>query len=104
MVVTIMEVAELFQYLDQMNQVNRLFNRPDYDLNRRQDRSRIASKVEADLSPENLTMDGELPRDEVNRRLKFLTLVQKQLELVEQHEAIHEAIDLQQKLRRQSGG
>jgi hypothetical protein len=99
-----MEVAELFQYLDQMNQVNRLFNRPDYDLNRRQDRSRIASKVEADLSPENLTMDGELPRDEVNRRRKFLTLVQKQLELVEQHEAIHEAIDLQQKLRRQSGG
>jgi hypothetical protein len=35
--------------------------------------------IDAALSPENLTCDGELPRDEVNRRYKELTTAAKQL-------------------------
>jgi hypothetical protein len=35
--------------------------------------------IDAALSPENLTCDGELPRSEVNRRYKELMTVAKQL-------------------------
>jgi hypothetical protein len=35
--------------------------------------------IDAALSPENLTCDGELPRAEVNRRYKELVTAAKQL-------------------------
>jgi len=35
--------------------------------------------IDAALSPENLTCDGELPRAEVNRRFKELDTAAKQL-------------------------
>jgi hypothetical protein len=35
--------------------------------------------IDAALSPENLTCDGELPRDEVNRRYRELMTAAKQL-------------------------
>jgi hypothetical protein len=35
--------------------------------------------IDAALSPENLTCDGELPRAEVNRRYKELMTAAKQL-------------------------
>jgi hypothetical protein len=35
--------------------------------------------LDADLSPENLTCDGELPRAEVQKRYNFLTRAAKEL-------------------------
>jgi len=36
-------------------------------------RRRVAEMIDAKLSPENLSCDGELPRAEVNRRYRALT-------------------------------
>jgi hypothetical protein len=37
------------------------------------DNQRIAEMIDGDLSPENLTCDGELPRSQVNARYRELT-------------------------------
>ena len=42
-------------------------------------RRRVAEMIDAKLSPENLSCDGELPRAEVNRRYRELTAAAKDL-------------------------
>ena len=42
-------------YVDSMNSWGKLFGNKPLDLNNPQDRQRIANKIDADLSPENLT-------------------------------------------------
>jgi hypothetical protein len=72
---------ELFKYVSQKNEWNAIFNskaRP-LDLDLFEDRERIARMIDADLSPENLSCDGELPRGEVQRRYKELTRVASEL-------------------------
>ena len=69
----------LEKFLTQKNHWNSFFNGPQYSLNSAKDRQRVADMIDAALSPENLTCDGELPRDEVNRRYKELMTVAKQL-------------------------
>ena len=82
-------MKELTEYLDRANQLNRFFKQADLDLNNPQHRRQLADRLESDLSPENLTCDGELARSEVDRRYRYLTRVQKQLEALERHEALH---------------
>ena len=69
----------LEKFLTQKNHWNSFFNGPQYSLNSAKDRQRVADMIDAALSPENLTCDGELPRDEVNRRYRELMTVSKQL-------------------------
>ena len=72
---------DLFNYVEQKNKWAAIFNskaRP-LDLDLFEDRERIASMLDSDLSPENLTCDGELPRATVIARHKQLTRVAKQL-------------------------
>ena len=69
----------LEKFLTQKNHWNSFFNGPQYSLNSAKDRQRVADMIDAALSPENLTCDGELPRDEVNRRYKELMTAAKQL-------------------------
>ncbi len=66
-------------YVERENKFAALFNRSPLDLNNAADRQRLAQKIDAALSPENLTCDGELPPAEVQRRYKELTMVAKQL-------------------------
>ena len=80
----------LKDYLDRANAFRVLLKHKPYDLNNPQDRDRLADKLEADLSPENLTCDGELDRAEVNSRYQYLSLAQKQLEALERHQALHD--------------
>ena len=44
-----------------------------YEVATAQGRERVAKMIDAKLSPENLSCDGELPRAEVNRRYRALT-------------------------------
>jgi hypothetical protein len=44
-----------------------------------QDRQAIANMIDSELSPENLSCDGELSRSQVNARYRQLTSVAKQL-------------------------
>ncbi len=67
------------QYVDQKNQWAGLFGGQRLSLLNKQDRQRIADSLDADLSPENLTCDGELPRAEVQKRYNFLTRAAKEL-------------------------
>jgi hypothetical protein len=72
---------ELKAYVDQKNSWNSVFNK-NYRvlcLTSAKDRQRIADMLDSELSPENLTCDGELPRATVIARHKQLTRVAKQL-------------------------
>lgn len=66
-------------FIDQKNRWNAIFNGEQYEIKTAQGRQRVADMIDAALSPENLTCDGELPRAEVNRRWKELDTAAKQL-------------------------
>ena len=66
-------------YIDQKNKWNAMFKGEQFELESAAGRKRVAQSLDADLSPENLTCDGELPRAEVNRRYKELMTAAKQL-------------------------
>ena len=72
-------MKELKEYVNQKNSWNILFNKKGLSLTSAEDRQRIADMIDSDLSPENLTCDGELPRGTVIARHKQLTKVAKQL-------------------------
>jgi hypothetical protein len=73
------EMKALKSYIDQKNTWNALFKGEQFETQTAKGRQRIAQSLDADLSPENLTCDGELPRAEVNRRYKELTAAAKDL-------------------------
>jgi len=50
-----------------------------YEVQTAAGRKRVAEMIDSDLSPENLSCDGELPRAEVNRRYRELTAAAKDL-------------------------
>ena len=67
------------QYVDQKNKWITMFGKPGVSLLNKSDRQKIADYLDSDLSPENLSCDGELPRAEVNRRYRELTAAAKDL-------------------------
>ena len=66
-------------YVDQKNKWNAMFRGEQFEVKSAAGRKRVAQSLDADLSPENLTCDGELPRAEVARRYKALTNAAQQL-------------------------
>jgi hypothetical protein len=71
-------MTELEQYLTNVNDFRvGFFKQQPYSLPA--DRAALLARLDADLSPENLTCDGELPRAEVQRRYRFLTRAREQL-------------------------
>ena len=66
-------------YVDQKNKWNAIFGGALLDLNNAQDRQKIAEQIDGDLSPENLSCDGELSYAEQNRRYQVLSRAGKQL-------------------------
>ena len=74
-----MNISTLEQYVEQKNKWAAMFKGRQLSLLNAEDRQRIAGNIDAELSPENLTCDGELPRSEVNRRYRELTAAAKDL-------------------------
>ena len=72
-------MKELKAYVENKNRWNLIFSNRRYDLAVAADRQRIADALDADLSPENLTCDGEMSRAQVISRKKFLDAAAKQL-------------------------
>jgi hypothetical protein len=72
-------MKELKAYIEQKNKWNAIFKGEQFTLATPEGRRRVAQSLDADLSPENLTCDGELPRDEVRRRHNYLTACALQL-------------------------
>jgi hypothetical protein len=72
-------MKDLNQYVARKNEWNAIFNGVQYTLESAADRQAIADSLDSDLSPENLTCDGELPRAQVIARKKFLDKAVAQL-------------------------
>jgi len=72
-------MKQLNEFVDRENKFGAIFGQPTLSLLIATDRQRIAAKIDAALSPENLTCDGELPRAEVQRRYNELMTAAKQL-------------------------
>jgi hypothetical protein len=69
----------LVKFIEQKNHWNSFFKGEQYEIDTAAGRQRVADMIDAALSPENLTCDGELPRAEVQRRYKELMGAAKQL-------------------------
>jgi hypothetical protein len=72
-------MSALTQYLDRKNAFAKIFGNKELSLQNAADRQSIANSIDSDLSPENLTCDGELPRSQVQARYKQLTTAAKEL-------------------------
>lgn len=69
----------LYAYIDQKNKWNKLFKGKQYEISTAAGRQAVADSIDADLSPENLTCDGELPRSQVQKRWQELNSAALQL-------------------------
>ena len=69
----------LQEFIAQKNHWNSFFKGEQYEISTAKGRQRVADMIDAALSPENLTCDGELSRTEVNRRYRELMTAAKQL-------------------------
>jgi hypothetical protein len=72
-------MSSLVRYVAEQNTWNALFGRPPYDLSIPADRQRLASRIDNELSPENLTCDGELSRSQVQAKYSRLIKVSREL-------------------------
>ena len=72
-------MKQLNAYIAKKNQWNAIFKSTQYCLDTQADRQRLASCIDSDLSPENLTCDGELPRSLVQAKYKELVYAASQL-------------------------
>jgi hypothetical protein len=73
----------LEKFVEQKNHWNSFFKGEQYEIKTAKGRQRVADMIDAALSPENLTCDGELPRAEVNRRYKELMTAAIQLKALD---------------------
>ena len=67
-------------YLDQKNKWNKLFKSKQYEIATAKGRQEVADCIDAELSPENLTCDGELTRSQVQARYRALTSAARDLQ------------------------
>ena len=69
----------LNEYVAQKNKWNAIFGGTPLDLNSAKDRAEIAASIDADLSPENLSCDGELSRTATVAKYRNLSKCAEQL-------------------------
>lgn len=74
-------MKNLKAYVDQKNNWNAVFGGRALVIG--QDNQRIADMIDGDLSPENLTCDGELPRSQVQARYRQLTAAAQELQTID---------------------
>jgi hypothetical protein len=76
-------MSALTDYVEQRNRFNAIFGKAPLSLAIAADRQKIADMIDSDLSPENLTCDGELSRSVVQLKYKKLTTAAQQLKKVD---------------------
>jgi hypothetical protein len=76
-------MKNLQQYVDQTNRWGAIFGQTPLDINDPKDRQKIADKLDSDLSPENLTCDGELSMAKVRVRAKLLNAAVRELKALD---------------------
>jgi hypothetical protein len=78
-----MSIATLEQYVEHKNAFRKLFKKPLLSLINAADRQTIADMIDGDLSPENLTCDGELSRSAVQNKYRQLTRAAQELQSID---------------------
>ena len=74
-----MNISTLEAYVAQKNQWTRIYNGKEMSLLNAKDRQTIANSIDSDMSPENLTCDGELPPAMVRDKMRRLTRCAEEL-------------------------
>ena len=72
-------MKELKAYVEQKNRWNAIFKGAQLDLSSAVDRQKIADMLDSDLSPENLSCDGEVRGTALRNKYRSLTTVAAQL-------------------------
>jgi hypothetical protein len=67
-----MNISNLEAYVERKNSWGAVFGKPALSLLNAKDRQSIANSLDADLSPENLTCDGEVRGTELRQKQAFL--------------------------------
>ncbi len=73
-------MQNLKAYVESRNSWAKIFGSKQLSLQNAADRQRIAEMIDADLSPENLTCDGELSTAQVRAKHANLTKVARELQ------------------------
>ena len=74
-----MNIATIEQYVEQKNKWRAIFNQAPLSLLNGKDRQTIANSIDSEMSPENLTCDGELPSSVVQLKMRNLTRCAEEL-------------------------
>ena len=74
-----MNISTLEQYVENKNKWRAVFNQAPLSLLNGKDRQAIADGIDSEMSPENLTCDGELPRSVVQLKMRNLTRYAEEL-------------------------
>jgi hypothetical protein len=74
-----MNISTLEQYVEQKNSWGKIFGSKPLSLLNAADRQKIADSIDSDLSPENLTCDGELRGSQVQAKYRMLTRCAEEL-------------------------
>ena len=74
-----MNISTLEAYVESKNKWRAIFGQPALSLLNAADRQAIADDIDCELSPENLTCDGELTRSQVQAKYNKLTRCAQEL-------------------------
>ena len=74
-----MNIQALETYVEQKNRWRAIFKDQPLSILNAKDRQSIANSIDADMSPENLTCDGELPASQVRDKMRYLTRCAEEL-------------------------
>ena len=74
-----MNIANIEQYVENKNRWRLIFTQKPLSLLNKQDRQTIANSIDSELSPENLTCDGELRGAQVQQKFRYLTRCAEEL-------------------------
>jgi len=74
-----MNISTLEQYVENKNKWRAIFNERPLSLFNKADRQLIANGIDSEMSPENLTCDGELPASVVRAKMRNLTRCAEEL-------------------------
>lgn len=74
-----MKTSTIEQYVKQKNAWNSIFGKKELSLLNTSDCQRIADMLGSDLSPENLTCDGEVRGSALQQKARFLNRAAEEL-------------------------
>jgi hypothetical protein len=74
-----MNISNIEQYVENKNRWRLIFTQKPLSLLNAQDRQTIANSIDSELSPENLTCDGELRGAQVQQKFRYLTRCAEEL-------------------------